>query len=48
MSVLVEVVKSKIISPRQAIQDIDNLVRSGYLISEDIISKVKENLRRRE
>ncbi|MEM2145556.1 MAG: DUF3368 domain-containing protein [Candidatus Jordarchaeaceae archaeon] len=48
LGVLVEAVKSKIISPRQAIQDIDNLVSSGYRISEDIINKVKENLWRWE
>jgi hypothetical protein len=48
LGVLIEAVKNKIISPRQAIQDIDNLVRSGYRISDDIINNVKENLRRRE
>lgn len=48
LGVLIEAVKSKIISPRQAIQDIDNLVSSGYRISEDIINKVKENLWRWE
>ncbi|WXG41579.1 MAG: DUF3368 domain-containing protein [Candidatus Freyarchaeum deiterrae] len=46
LGVLIEAVKNKIISPRQAIQDIDNLVKSGYRISDDIINNIKENLRR--
>jgi len=46
LGILVDSVKNKIISPRQAIQDIDNLLASGYRISEDIISRLKETLRR--
>jgi len=48
LGVLVEAVKSKIISPRQLIQYIENLVSSGYRMSDDIIEKVKENLLRWE
>lgn len=46
LGILVDSVKNKIISPRQAIQDIDNLLASGYRISEDIIRRLKETLRR--
>ena len=45
LGILVDSVKNKIISPWQAIQDIDNLVTSGYRISEDIIKRLKESLR---
>jgi len=46
LGILIDSVKNKILSPRQAIQDIDNLVASGYRISDDIISGLKETLRR--
>jgi len=46
LGILIDSVKNKILSPRQAIQDIDNLVASGYRISDDIISRLKETLRR--
>lgn len=46
LGILVDSVKNKILSPRQAIQDIDNLVASGYRIGDDIINGLKETLRR--
>jgi len=46
LGILVDSVKNNIISPEQSIQDIDNLVASGYRISEDIINRLKDNLRR--
>ncbi len=46
LGILVDSVKNKIISSRQAVQDIDNLVASGYRISNDIIDGLKNTLRR--
>jgi len=46
LGILVDSVKNKILSPRQAIQDIDNLVASGYRVDDDIINGLKETLRR--
>jgi hypothetical protein len=46
LGLLMEAVKDRIISPSQAIQDIDNLVKSGYRISDDIIRTVKGYFRR--
>lgn len=46
LGILVESVKNKIIPPRQAIKDIDNLAASGYRISDDIVKRLKETLKR--
>lgn len=46
LGILVDSVKNEIISPSHAIQNIDNLVASGYRISDDIIKRLKETLRR--
>jgi hypothetical protein len=45
---LMEAVRGKVVSPGQAIQDIDNLMRSGYRISDEIVGDVKKNLQRWE
>lgn len=41
-------VKSGILPSQQAIRDVDNLVSTGYRVSEDIIREVKEALSRRK
>jgi len=46
LGILMEAVKNGILPPQQAIQDVDNLVKSGYRVSDDIIRMVKEALRR--
>jgi len=46
LGILMEAVKNKTISSRQAIQDVDNLVESGYRISDDIVKAAKDTLRR--
>lgn len=46
LGILMEVVKNKILSPPQVIQDVDNLVKSGYRISDDIMGAVKDALKR--
>lgn len=46
LGILMEAVKNNIIPYQQAIQDIDNLVKSGYRISNEIIRIVKDSLRR--
>ena len=46
LGILVDSVKNKIISSGQAMQDIDDLVASGYRINGDIIKGLKETLRR--
>lgn len=48
LGILTVVVKSGILSSQQAIRDVDNLVSTGYRVSEDIIREVKEALSRRE
>ena len=37
-----------ILTPRKAMRDVDGLVESGYRVSEEIVNKVKEILRRWE
>lgn len=46
LGILTEAVRNKVISPQQSIQDVDNLVESGYRISDDMIGAVKDALRR--
>jgi predicted nucleic acid-binding protein len=46
LGILIEAVKSKIISNQHAIQDVDNLVKSGYRIKDEIIKMVKKTLSR--
>jgi hypothetical protein len=46
LGIVMEAVKNKIIFSRQAIQDVDNLVESGYRISDDIVRAAKDALRR--
>ena len=46
LGILMEAVKSKILSSQQVIQDVDNLVNSGYRVRSDIIRIVKNVLRR--
>ena len=41
-----EAVKNEILSPRQVRQDVDSLVKSGYRINDDIITAVKDALKR--
>jgi predicted nucleic acid-binding protein len=48
LGILMDAVKNRLITPKQATQDIDNLVNSGYRISDEIIKIVKESLRRWE
>lgn len=47
LGILTVAVKSGILSSQQAIRDVDNLVSTGYRVSEDIIREVKEALSRR-
>lgn len=46
LGMLMEAAKNEILSPQQATQDVDNLVESGYRVSDDIIRTVKDALRR--
>jgi len=48
LGILTVAVKSGILPSQQAIRDVDNLVSTGYRVSEDIIREVKEALSRRE
>lgn len=46
LGILMEAVKNEVLSSQQAILDVDNLVESGYRVSDDIIRTVKDALRR--
>jgi predicted nucleic acid-binding protein len=48
LGILVNAVKGRFISSQQAVESIDNLVKSGYRISDDILRAVKESLHRLE
>ena len=46
LGILLEAVNKEILSPRQVMQDVDSLAKSGYRISDDIIRTVKDALKR--
>jgi predicted nucleic acid-binding protein len=46
LGILIGAVKNEILSSRQAIRDVDNLVKTGYRVNDDIIGTVKDALRR--
>lgn len=46
LGLLMAAVKNKFISSQQAVQDIDKLIESGYRISDNIVSTIKDTLRR--
>lgn len=46
LGILIDGVKNRILSSQEAIQDIDNLVKSGYRISDDIIKLAKDTMGR--
>jgi len=48
LGILLESVKRGILTPWKAMRDVDSLVESGYRVSEEIVNKVKEILRRWE
>ena len=48
LGILLESVKRGILTPQKAMQDVDGLVESGYRVSEEVVNKVKEILRRWE
>jgi hypothetical protein len=46
LGLLLDSVKNKMVTPSQAIKDIDNLISSGYRIRNDIVKELKATLRR--
>ena len=44
LGIIIEAVKTKLMAPQQASQDIDSLTASGYRIADDIVKVVKDNL----
>ena len=48
LGILLESAKIGILTPQKAMQDVDGLVESGYRVSEEVVNKVKEILRRWE
>ena len=46
LGILIEAVKNEIISSQHAIQDVDNLIKSGYRIKDEVIKMVKDTLGR--
>lgn len=46
LGILIDAVKSNLISCQQAEEDIDNLISSGYRVGDEIVNKLKETLRR--
>ena len=45
LGILLESVKRGILTPQNAMRDVDGLVESGYRVSEEMVNKVKGILR---